>query len=113
MVVISVSKTGCNRNRFLYAIVFCPPSPPFYAKFSTKCELCYGGTLNFLKQKIACGDFLLMKIRGVPSRTRTCNLLLRRQLLYPIEPWAHNATHYNLFFSKNKDAILLATDHLY
>ena len=25
---------------------------------------------------------------GVPSRTRTCNLLLRRQLLYPIEPWA-------------------------
>ena len=27
-------------------------------------------------------------ICGVPSRTRTCNLLLRRQLLYPIEPWA-------------------------
>ena len=29
-------------------------------------------------------------IFGVPSRIRTCNLLLRRQLLYPVEPWALN-----------------------
>ena len=26
---------------------------------------------------------------GVPSRTRTCDILLRRQMLYPAELWAH------------------------
>ena len=93
-----VSKTGCDCILSAFAT--------FYAKFLTKCELCYGETLNFLKQKIAASDFLLTKIRGVPSRTRTCNLLLRRQLLYPIEPWAHTAEYYKPFFPKNKGAIL-------
>ena len=27
---------------------------------------------------------------GTPSRTRTCNLRLRRPLLYPVELWAHS-----------------------
>jgi hypothetical protein len=26
---------------------------------------------------------------GTPSRTRTCDPLLRRQMLYPPELWAH------------------------
>ncbi len=28
--------------------------------------------------------------RGAPSRIRTCNLRLRRPLLYPVELWAHS-----------------------
>ena len=30
---------------------------------------------------------------GVPSRTRTCDILLRRQMLYPAELWAPSLTH--------------------
>ena len=33
-----------------------------------------------------------MKI-GTPNRIRTCGLLLRRQLLYPAELWAHIKEH--------------------
>ena len=29
---------------------------------------------------------------GTPSRTRTCNLRLRRPLLYPVELWAHGTS---------------------
>ena len=33
------------------------------------------------------------KSRGAPSRTRTCNLWLRRPTLYPIELWARGIHH--------------------
>jgi hypothetical protein len=29
---------------------------------------------------------------GMPSRARTCDILLRRQMLYPTELWAHIVT---------------------
>ncbi len=39
-------------------------------------------------------------ILGGPCRTRTCNLLLRRQLLYPVELRNHNALSAREFYRK-------------
>ena len=36
--------------------------------------------------------------RGAPRRIRTLNLLIRSQMLYPIEPWAQYALFYNKIF---------------
>ena len=33
----------------------------------------------------------LLNINGTPHRSRTCNLLIRNQVLYPIELGVHNA----------------------
>ena len=35
---------------------------------------------------------------GAPRRIRTLNLLIRSQMLYPIEPWAQCSIFYTLLF---------------
>ena len=53
-------------------------------------------------------DFLSYYTKNDPSRNRTGDLLLRRQLLYPAEPRDQNKTHYiKLYSHMNNYSILL------
>ena len=47
--------------------------------------------LIILKGHKSQGIVVTSRINGAPSRTRTCGLLLRRQLLYPAELLAHKS----------------------
>ena len=47
---------------------------------------------------------------GVPGRNRTDNLLLRRQLLYPVELWDHNIDYTSL--DNKKQVVSVSRDNL-
>ncbi len=71
-------------------------------------QLCSGshpaGTIR-IKKNTQTGVF---QIRGAPRRIRTLNLLIRSQMLYPIEPWAQCLTFYTLLFEMQEKSIFIS-----
>ncbi len=55
----------------------------------------------FFRAVLYIGEATIVTRDGVPGRARTSNLLIRSQVLYPIEPRVHDGQQYSVIWARD------------